>query len=112
MNVIKIKTAKEIAKSLKRTYWYEGSWSGTVFNSGEEIESIYKKLTNLRKGYSDSELKNILGNFEPWRYNFCNSCYKEKLEEMIHISTNDEGGEEIICKACLQKGLKLLEKKD
>ena len=60
----------------------------------------------------DSELKAILCAFEGWIYNHCDSCYGNKIEEMILISSNDEGAEEIICKACLKKGLDLLEKND
>jgi hypothetical protein len=111
MNIINIKTPIEIAKAIKRQYYYNNQWSSTSKHSPEEIEKIYKNLEALPTNTKDKDLINTLVGFAHWRYNNCHNCNLDKLEKMVNVSTDYEGNKIILCNQCLTEAFNLINEK-
>lgn len=102
VNVV-VPNARGVAERWRSAYQHGDRWTRTV--SGD-CEQIYNKLCDLGKSPDPDMVAGIIGN-KSWTHQHCSGCFAEE-NQMVSFGTDYSDNEVILCKACLQDGLRAL----
>ena len=101
---IVVPNARGVAERWRSSYQHGDEWTRTV--SGDS-ELVYNKLCDLGQSPDPDLAAGIIGN-KSWTHKSCSGCRAEE-SKMVSFGSDYSDNEIIMCKSCLQGGLRAID---